>query len=128
MKPRAIVLSGRICSGKSTLAANLTAALNATPISSKEVLLRRVGRPPRTPVAWRRAAERVEQETDGEWLSDALNRLLLTESTTPAVVVDSVMTAKQVLHIRQGGWSVLHVHLGASEQALIERFDACRSE
>jgi adenylosuccinate synthase len=129
MKPRAIVLSGRICSGKSTLAAKLTAELNATPISSKDVLLRRLSRPPKTPVTWRREAERVERETDGEWLSDPLNRLLLAESTTPAVaVVDSVMTAKQVQHIRQGGWSVLHVHLGASEQTLTERFNAIRSE
>jgi adenylosuccinate synthase len=74
--------------------------------------------------AWQRAGDRLERETDGQWISDALNKKLLSDPSLVTVVVDSVRTAKQIQHIRQGGRGVVHVHLAASDQALVERYQA----
>jgi adenylosuccinate synthase len=124
MKPRAIVISGRFCSGKSTLANSFRTMAGASLVQSKEVLSQRAAHPLETRRAWHRFADKVERDTDGQWLSDALNRLALADPSLSHVILDAVHTASQVRHIRQGGWAVLHVHLKASEQTLLERYES----
>jgi len=122
MKPTAIVLSGRICSGKSTLANSFKAAKDAVLVKTKDILIQRLSRVHGSRFALQRAGDRLDRETAGRWVADTLNRLVFTERSAPCVVVDSVRTADQVKYIRQGGWGVLHVHLSASAPTLAERY------
>jgi adenylosuccinate synthase len=122
MSPRAIVLSGRIGSGKSTLANKLSAKSDTAILKTKELIQQKLTRAPVGRVAWQRAGDRLERETAGQWISDALNRKLLSDPSLVTVVVDSVRTAQQIQRIRQAGRGVVHVHLTASDHALAERY------
>src|SRR5689334_21571206 len=111
MKPRAIVLSGKVCAGKSTLAAALTARGGATLVKSKDLIYERLPRTARTRVAMQRAGDRLDRETGGRWLSEALNKRVMNDGPLSLVVVDAVRIPEQVRFLRQSGWSVIHVHL-----------------
>lgn len=122
MKPKFIVLSGKVGAGKSTLAASLTVRLGATLVRSKDVIYELL---PKTPAGRRPsqlAGQRLDKETDGRWLAEALNRRLVNASDTELFVVDSVRTAQQVHYLRRSGWQVIHVHLEASPQTLEARY------
>ncbi|WP_088279366.1 adenylosuccinate synthetase [Ideonella sp. A 288] len=121
MKPRAIVLSGRGCAGKSTLAATLVARAGATLVRSKDLIIDRLPRTTRTSMAMRRAGERLDRETGGRWLAQALDKKLMNEASPALVVVDPIATPDQVRFLRQSGWSVTHVHLKASQEELARR-------
>jgi len=122
MKLRAIVLSGKVCAGKSTLAAALTARADATLVKSKDLIYERLPRTARTRVAMQRAGDRLDRETGGRWLSEALNKQVMNDGPLSLVVVDAVRTPDQVRFLRQSGWSVIHVHLNASQEELAKRY------
>lgn len=125
MKPRAIVLSGKVCAGKSTLAATLQAKAGATLVKSKELIYERLPRTTRARRPSQLAGQKLDRETDGRWLAEALNeRAMNVDVRQPIelVVIDSVRIAQQVHFLRQSGWAVTHVHLEASDEALAKRY------
>ncbi|HAM23377.1 MAG TPA: adenylosuccinate synthase, partial [Actinobacteria bacterium] len=116
-----IVLSGRVCAGKSTLAAALAANGGATLIKSKDLICERSPATVRTRGALQRAGRRLDRETGGRWLSEALNKRVMNDDPPSLVVVDAVRIPEQVLYLRQSGWSVTHVHLDAGKEELDKR-------
>jgi adenylosuccinate synthase len=67
------------------------------------------------------AGKRLDRETQGEWLAEALNKRIINEKLPDLIVVDCARSIEQVQRIRQSGWSVIHVHLAASDEALRKR-------
>lgn len=122
MKPRAIVLSGRVCAGKSTLANNLQNRANAKLIKSKDLIYERLPRTAQSRHAMQLAGQRLDRQTAGSWLADALNRRVMNDGLIDLVVVDAVRIPEQVRFLRQSGWAVTHVHLEASEEELAKRY------
>ena len=120
MKPRFIVLSGRLCAGKSTLARLLCEKAGANLIRSKDLL--RAASGVDLDDALDRASQQLEKRTGGQWLAEAINKQLMyqppKESTS---VIDWVRTVDQVRFLRASGWAVTHVHLKASDAAVSER-------
>lgn len=123
MKPRAIVLSGKVCSGKTSLASNLELHARATLIASKDLIVQQFPKTKQERSALKRAGDRLERESKGRWLADQLNRRLMSEAAPPTLVVlDAVRTSEQVRYLRESGWLVTHVHLDASPEELERRF------
>jgi adenylosuccinate synthase len=125
---RIVLLSGRIASGKSELARRLSSLPGSVLVKTKDMILRHS---PRTPVERRpmqKVGDRLDRETDGQWISSELaNRIRTEEATTIAslVVVDAVRIKKQIDHIRHtfsSGYRVVHVHVTAPEHELERRF------
>lgn len=120
MKPRFIVLSGRLSAGKSTLARLLFEKAGAHLIRSKDLLREATGAD--SDDALDRASQQLERRTGGQWLAEAINKQLMyqppKESTS---VIDWVRTVDQVKFLRASGWAVTHVHLKASDAAVSER-------
>lgn len=125
MKPRVVILSGKVCAGKSTLAAHLRDKADATLVKSKDLIYERLPRTPRSRRPSQLAGQRLDRETGGRWLSEALNERVLNIAAGASVellVVDSVRIPEQVHFLRQSGWLVIHVHLEASEVTLARRY------
>lgn len=120
MKPRFIILSGRLCAGKSTLARLLCEKAGANLIRSRDLLRSASGAD--SADALDTAAQRLEQTTDGQWLAEAINKqLMYRPPEEPTSVIDWVRTVNQVKFLRASGWAVTHVHLKASDAAVQQR-------
>lgn len=124
MKHRAIVLSGRVCAGKSTLASLLTTRANATLIKTKDLIYEFLPKTKHTRRACHSAGVRLDRDSKGSWISDALNERLMNEKELGLIVVDSVRTAAQIEYLRHSGWIVTHVHLDATPNTLAGRFSS----
>ncbi len=124
MKPRAIVLSGMVCAGKSTLANLLQTRADATLIKSKDLIQEVRPRAGVSRPAFKRAANDLDIQTGGRWISLSLNKKRMNNEPLNLVVVDAVRTPDQVRFLRQSGWAVTHVHLHASEEGLKKRYAA----
>ena len=119
---RFIVLSGKVCAGKSTLAGNLEKRAGATLIKSKELIYELLPSTARSRQPAQRAGQRLDKETDGRWLAQALVQRAMNSPSVELFVVDAVRTPEQVKFLRQSGMSVIHVHLAASEPTLARRY------
>lgn len=121
MKPRVVVLSGRVCAGKSTLAVQLQVKAGATHIKSKDLIYEQWSGTDTNKKPAQGAGLRLDQETSGRWLADTLNRHLMNGEKFDFLVVDAVRIPEQVHFLRQSGWEVTHVHLDASKETLVKR-------
>lgn len=119
--PRAIVISGKVGTGKSTLANRIAAKLNAKLIKSKDLILQLKPRTDHGRLAMQRAGQQLDKETNGKWIADALGQYLAGLPTNEMVVIDSVRIASQVAELRRT-WVVTHIHLDASESELQRRY------
>ena len=122
MKPRVVVLSGKVCAGKSTLAAQLQAKAAVKLVKSKDLIFEQLPRTPRTRRAAQLAGQRLDRETVGRWLAEALSRRVAAGEEFELVVLDSVRIPEQVHALRQAGLQVTHVHLHAGQETLAKRF------
>ena len=122
MKPRAIALSGQISAGKSALAINLRDRAGANLIKSKELIYERLPRTAPTRRSLQSAGQRLDRDTGGRWLADALNKRVMNDKPPKLVVIDAIRIPEQIYFLRQSGWAVTHVHLAASEEELAKRY------
>lgn len=120
MKPRAIVLSGPSRAGKSTLAANLRDHATALLIRTAD-LIRAQNPNAKTKRTIAAAGQRLDRETQGSWVADALNKRAINEKLPELIVIDCVRSTEQVQRLRQSGWFVIHVHLSATQTAIEKR-------
>ena len=121
MKPKAIVLSGKVCAGKSKLAEDLSRDANAEVVLTADLIAQRTEGARHSLARLQREERQLERDTGGRWLADALGAMLVNRPSLERVVVDSARTADQVRFLRQSGYTVVHVHLDVSEGEVLKR-------
>jgi cytidylate kinase len=119
MKTTIIAISGRIATGKTTLATQLATSLPAALVRTRRVLelAAEDAAPSRSEL--QALGRRLDSETAGEWVADAV----LSEwgKDQPWIVVDAVRIRGQLDALRKVA-PTLHIHLTARESVLAERY------
>lgn len=120
-----VLISGRLCSGKSGLARRLEREFGYHKVLSRDLLkeiskkIRRGG--PR--VSLQKLAQSLEKKTRGRWLFEEIEALAKKVPPDTPIVIDYIFTAKQLECFRKSRkWQVIHAHLYASLDTLKKRF------
>lgn len=121
MKPRSIVISGRHAAGKTSLATQLVKRGDATLIEVTALAGEVWAKNRRRTATAERAKLALDTESGGRWLAEELNKRLMNDDALGLLVVDGATVVAHVAYLRQSGWSVIHVHLDASDGALKKR-------
>lgn len=129
---RIVVLSGAICSGKSSLSGLLESRYDAQVIKTSKLILEEKPRIKRTRIAFQRAGNALDRAYRGKWVRDGLTRAIeQIKGSTPSglFVVDSVRTEDQIQGIRDAfGADVHHVHVTAEPAELRRRYYERRAD
>lgn len=123
MPRQVVLLSGPVASGKTTLADALETRYGFHRFKTRQLIqaIREVKAERR---ALQRAGEALDKKTSGQWVADALGRVVQSLTDDSCVVVDSVRIKSQVDAVRRAfGARVIHIHLTASEDKLRERYE-----
>lgn len=118
-----IVLSGPIAAGKTTFATALAHIVPYSKVSTSSYL-RQIAAGDR--LSLQAAGEKLDIETDGAWVKDAVLAHLQEHPQAEVLLIDSARIAPQILHLRTefGDGNVTHVHLTANDEILRARYDA----
>ncbi|WP_421783408.1 adenylosuccinate synthetase [Kiloniella litopenaei] len=122
-----VVLSGEICSGKSKISDGLRSKYNASVIKTRELILAELPKTLNTRIALQRAGNKLDKNTKGQWIADALAKFLEKHQTsvTPSglFVIDAIRKQEQIRALRKAyGADVHHIHVTASADELERRF------
>jgi adenylosuccinate synthase len=122
-----VVLSGRIGSGKTTLAQGLEQRYGMRRVRTRDLISRRFG-PDATREALQRQGEKLDKRTKGRWLADDLGAIVTSDQIVKAWLIDSARRLEQIEGIRAAfGVGVVHIHLTASVETLDGRFQRRRA-
>lgn len=126
MTPTIVALSGRVSSGKTTLGELLLKRRLGRRLSTSE-LLREIAEEDGHSLRDRRAlqeyGERLDQETDGQWVADSLAPRIGDLPAGSLIVIDSIRIPAQIDALRRAfGRRVVHVHLTAPAEELTTRY------
>jgi adenylosuccinate synthase len=128
MKFGAIVITGRLCSGKTTLSAAIAQKFSAKLVTIKDLLELATGNP-LAPSKLETSKAALESQTNGRWVKEALARHIVSIPEPYGVLVlDGLETAAQVAGLRELGFRVLHIHLHAQDDVLWERFRVAQGD
>ncbi|MES2178017.1 MAG: adenylosuccinate synthetase [Gemmatimonadota bacterium] len=128
MAQRVIILSGRVSSGKSTLAIALVTQYGCVRVRTQELILRALPGTGKERRALQAAGDRLDRKTNGTWIASALAKMLQTLPRDAIVVIDSARIREQIVAIRRASRQpVVHVHLVAPLGLLAERYKARRN-
>ncbi len=117
-----LALSGPVGVGKSMFCEVLRARFGADRLSTRELLLGTGAKSEREDL--QAAGERLDRETDGKWVSDALAKTL-SENGPDVIIIDAIRIQKQIDHIRRAfgdRFRVWHVFIDAEDEILSERY------
>lgn len=126
MVDRIILISGPVSSGKTELARRLAARFDAPVIRTRDLIVETLSDRHKTDRAGlQRAGDRLDRETNGQWLAVALARLIYgAHSDRSCLIVDSVRIEAQSDRIRESfGPNVTHIHVTAPLDVLKGRFN-----
>jgi adenylosuccinate synthase len=122
-----VILSGHLCSGKSTLAESLVKLHGFRHFKSRDILLQVI---PKSQVVGQNLrqslidyAAKLDEATGGKWIADYLN---YDPKTPENIVVDCVRLKTQVDALRHrydSCSSLYHIHLTCDDKTLSQRFD-----
>jgi len=122
MAKHIILLSGPVASGKTTLAMALVERYGFKLLKTRELIQSRLHVKAERG-ALQRAGVRLDRETGGQWLADALVRAEASSASDARLIVDSIRIEGQAEAIRAAfGPRVVHIHLDAPETTLSERY------
>ncbi|SEM42910.1 adenylosuccinate synthase [Stigmatella aurantiaca] len=126
---RVLVISGPMGAGKTTLAQGLVDRHGALRVSTRELLLARLGERGGDRRSLQEAGAALDRETDGRWVADSVKEFLGRQQGPPRpLIVDSVRIASQIEALRRAlGAQVMHVHVSAPAQELEARYERRRS-
>ena len=118
-----MLLSGGVCSGKSTLAAALQKKYRFHPIKTHELIRRAAASTPANRKAYQSVGDYLDETTGGQWIQSQLMRMQSELPNDCSLVIDAVRIQKQIDHIRDAfGARVLHIHLTAPPERLAQRY------
>ena len=122
---RVILLSGRVSSGKTTLSAGLQQKFGAVVVKTKELIQHTAGGSlPAERESLQKYGERLDRETGGKWVADALLAKIKDLHPEQLVIVDAIRILPQADRIREALRSrVLHIHLEAALEELASRYE-----
>ena len=127
MRPRIIVLSGRVAVGKSQLAAGLVQQFGAEHVQTRALMTDRAVQMGHELHQERGALQKfgreLDEQTGGRWLAVDLARIEAQLERDRFVVVDSIRIVAQLQNIYGAfGRDVVHVHLTAPVDVLSRRY------
>ena len=118
-----VLLSGPIGSGKTTLALQLEERFGLVLLKTKDYIREQGNRLKLERTALQKYGDRLDRQTRGTWVRDALARLVNSLNEEATVLVDAVRIEPQIEAIRQAyGLRVFHIHLHASDNILASRY------
>lgn len=122
MANKIILLSGPSSSGKSVLTKALSGRYHCAPFSTEELLVKDSPQISKSSLSLDEEILRIDKRTGGKWIIDELVKKTASLPQDALVVVDAVTSLKQVGLIRRAyGSRVIHIHLDASDSALVDR-------
>ncbi len=125
MVKQIVLLSGPVGSGKTTLCCQLEEHFGLASLKTKDYILEQGKRLKLERTALQRYGDRLDRQTQGTWVRDALVRLVSTLNDEATIVVDAVRIEAQIEAIRRAyGPRVFHVHLTAPEDVLADRYSS----
>lgn len=122
-----VLVSGNVGVGKSTLVRALESHFGTLTLKTREVMQELASKQKRR-VASERVAlqlfgEKLDRDTKGAWVLNALKRVELGAAEDAIVVVDAVRILDQIKQIRRAyGFQVKHIHLTAPTDVLESRY------
>jgi adenylosuccinate synthase len=118
-----VLLSGSVASGKSTLGKQLVSDFGAILIKTWQLLTEIDPNVSRDRHSLQNLGEKLDKETEGRWVSEALGKRVSQLDDDAIIAVDSVRILAQIDCVRQGfGPKVVHVHLEATEEDRSKRY------
>jgi adenylosuccinate synthase len=118
-----VLLSGPVSSGKSTLAQLLSRQFGFVVVKTWELLKEHAPDTSMERAALQELGEKLDRDTGGGWVLEALARRVAALGDDAKVVVDAVRIAGQIDAVRKGyGPRVAHVHLAAGVPELEKRY------
>jgi adenylosuccinate synthase len=127
-KLRVVLISGPICSGKSSLTALLKDRYQAKIVKTRDLILKAKPNTKDQRRPLQLAGQKLDTADGGAWVAKALSEVLEVRKTGPTptglYVVDSVRIPGQIDAIRKAyGADVHHIHLTAKDEELKRRFE-----
>jgi len=124
-RPKLILLSGEIASGKSSLAQLLETNHQFTIIKTSDILKNTIKRnksPNR--IDLQKFGEKMDKETSGDWIVQESQEIINSEiDKGRGIIIDSVRIRDQIKSFRRSyGYSVFHVHLLANSNDIKSRY------
>jgi adenylosuccinate synthase len=116
-----------VCSGKSALASKLQAQFGAYIVKTKDVLLKNAI-PSSDRLALQDEGDRLDRETGGRWVLDALSEMVRATPENAIIIIDAVRTINQINEIRKAYSPVTHLHLKVPPEEIIKRYNALHHE
>jgi adenylosuccinate synthase len=124
MAKRIILLSGPVAAGKTRLGNALVERYEFKVIKTRK-LIESLVHVPNERGALQKAGEQLDQETQGQWVANALAREVSRLPDDCSVLVDSIRIGQQAEAIRVAfGARVTHIHLTAPTNVLSERYSS----
>jgi adenylosuccinate synthase len=118
-----VILSGKIGSGKTTLAENLHKGFGFWQIKTKDFLKARSQESESERSALQAFGEKLDNKTAGLWVLEDLEKLTRQQTDGKPIVLDSVRHPGQITAIREAyGRKVIHIHLEAAFEELDARY------
>lgn len=125
---RVVVLSGPICSGKSSLSQLLQSKYSARVVKTRRLIQIAKPRTKNSRLALQRAGNALDRQHGPRWITNALSNVIEErKGTIPKglYVVDSVRKREQIEAIRTAfGPAVYHIHLVAEDDELERRYES----
>jgi adenylosuccinate synthase len=131
LAPKIVLISGPICSGKTTLSNLLVKRFGLLRICTRNLLKERFKKTSIHREELQRLGEELDRKTKGRWVGEELVKYINSNSLNDQalVVVDSIRIRQQDEAIRKLYPNrVLHIHLIAPEKILSIRYDKKRKE
>jgi adenylosuccinate synthase len=125
MNFKILLVSGKICSGKTTMSNYFREHFKFIQIKSIELLLRhpKAHAIPKERRSLQEFGMRLDKETSSEWILEGLMQFIEENPNVPGFVVDAVRMQEQIDIIRKKfGRRVVHVHLIAPQEELASRY------
>jgi adenylosuccinate synthase len=125
-----IVLSGRVCSGKTSLADLFETNHNAKILKTKDLIKSTLPNKIFSREELQKAGDALDEIDGGAWVANALKKCIDELNIKPEVVIlDSARIPGQLIALRKAfGGALTHVHLSANKIKLDERYKKRRSD